>query len=256
MKHDERRQALLQRLHHARHSGASGTAGTTAITIDAAPGHLVHDADEEQQGLPGEERQGRHHRGARGLQHRATSGVSSPRRCTRSSTTASSTTRPTSTSCTACSKRSASTTSSSTTKTTHTMVLIDAMPQHKRKPDQATRSSWGNAMNYSEPTIMTGTCSRRCATAKTVLHRLRLPRAGDQDRGRRARPRSRREMLGKMEWFESSGEGRPERRQGRSPGAPTTDAVKQRAKVRIEELHRAYGVGHRHDQRARRLGSA
>ena len=158
-----RRSPLFQRLRRARCSGARRVGRFDSFTATLKPWLWFATRAGQQQGLPGEERQGDHHRGPRRLHTEATSnGGSISARCTRSSTTASSTTKATSTSSAGCMEEVGIYYFFEHEDGKHTLVLIDAMAKHKSRPGQGP-DHLGATRCRAWPAITTGTCRKRRA---------------------------------------------------------------------------------------------
>jgi hypothetical protein len=237
------RQALFHRLRGSRQARREARP-LHDVRGRAAARHLVHDAVEGQQGLPGKVGQGHHQRDPQGIRHRRrVDGVTAP---TRSSTTACSTTRRTSTSSTAFSRSPASTTTSSTRRQTHKMVFVDEIGSHEAYPsgnDQVERRDEARADDHELVRAGGSAHARARLTEYDFL-------AEDEQERRHAKAEAPK-MLGKMDWFEHPARSWSERHQAGEQTSP--DAAESRARVRrcaggaAERLC----VGHRHDQRAR-----
>jgi len=115
----------------------------------------------------------------------------------------------------------------------HTLVLIDAMAKHKSKPIKDP-ISWGNTMKYSW-TATNWRVGQEARSAKTVVRDFDYLAPATKIEGE-GKAKETTAKLGDSEVFEFTGKGVQNSVKDEAQAQPSTDAVKQRAKVLIEEL--------------------
>jgi type VI secretion system secreted protein VgrG len=115
----------------------------------------------------------------------------------------------------------------------HTMVLIDAMAKHKSKPIKDP-ISWANTMKYSW-TAINWRVGQEARSAKTVVRDFDYLAPATKIEGE-GKAKETTAKLGDSEVFEFTGKGVQNSVKDEAQAQPSTDAVKQRAKVLIEEL--------------------
>jgi len=115
----------------------------------------------------------------------------------------------------------------------HTMVLIDAMAKHKKKPiDEPI--SWGNTMKYSW-TAINWRVGQEARSAKTVVRDFDYLAPATKIEGEGTATGST-AKLGDSEVFEFTGKGVQNSVKDEAQAQPAADAVTQRAKMLIQEL--------------------